>query len=71
MSMLDEVAAEAARLAEAQTQPSGLDTEADSIEVETATVAGHAAKRLAVTAGEDGGPEGRPIKIDDCESANL
>ena len=33
-SMLGEVAAEAARLAEAQTQSSGLDTEVDSMEVE-------------------------------------
>ena len=41
MSMLDEVAAEAARLAEAQTQPAALDTSADSMEVETAKMAGH------------------------------
>ena len=42
MSMLDEVAAEAARMAEAQTQPEGLDTEVDSMEVDSSTkVAGH------------------------------
>ena len=33
-SMLGEVVAEAARLSEAQTQSSGLDTEVDSMEVE-------------------------------------
>ena len=52
MSMLDELTAEAARLAEAQTQPAGLDTGVDSVEVETAKMAGHCAKRLAVAAGE-------------------
>ena len=51
MSMLDEVAAEAARLAEAQTQPAGLDTEVDSMEVETAKMWGHCVKRLAVKSG--------------------
>ena len=52
MTMLDEVVAEAARLGDAQTQPAGLDTEADSMEVDTAKVAGHCAKRLAVAACE-------------------
>ena len=57
--MLDEVAAEAARFANAQTQPAGLDTEMDSMDVEPSQVAGHCVKRLAVAACEDGGPEGR------------
>ena len=69
--MLDEVAAEAARLAEAQTQPAGLVTEVDSMEVDTAKVAGHCAKRLAVAACEDGGPEGRAIRIDDSENTTF
>ena len=60
MSMLDEVAAEAARL-----EPAGLD-EVDSIEVDTTEVAGHCAQRLAVAC-EDG-PEGRPIRIGDREN---
>ena len=29
--------------------------------------AAHCVKRLAVAACDDGGPEGRPIRIDDCE----
>ena len=65
------MAAEAARLANAQTQPAGLDTEVDSMDVEPSKVAGHCAKRLAVAVCEEGGPEGRPIKIDDCEKHNL
>ena len=71
MSMLDEVAAEAARLAEAQTQPARLDTEVDSMEVDATKGAGHCAKRLAVAACEDGGPKGRPIRIEDCESTTF
>ena len=71
MSMLDKVAAEAARLANAHTQPAGLDTEADSMEVDTAKVAGHCDKRVAVAACEDGRPEGRPIRIDDCENTTF
>ena len=71
MSMLDEVAAGAARFAEAQTQPAGLDTEVDSMEVDTAKVAGHCAKRLVVAACEDGGPEGRPIRIDERENTTF
>ena len=55
--MLDEVAAEAARLANAQTQPAGLDTEIDSMDVEPSQVAGHCVKRLAVAACEDDGPD--------------
>ena len=66
--MLDEVAAEAARMAEAQTQPVGRDAEADNMEIDSSTkVAGHCAKRQAVAACEDGGPEGRAISFDDCE----
>ena len=34
-------------------------------------MAGHCAKRLAVAAGEDGAPEGRPIQVDDCENIVL
>ena len=52
--MLDEVAAEAARLADAQTQ-AGLDTEVDRMVEPSTKVAGHCAKRLAVAACEDGG----------------
>ena len=43
----------------------------DSMDVEPSKVAGHCAKRLAVAVCEEGGPEGRPIKIDDCEKHNL
>ena len=63
------MAAEDVRLAEAKTQPAGLDTEVDSMEVDSSTkVAGHCAKRLAVAACEDGGPERRAIRIDDYEN---
>ena len=71
MSMLDEVAAEAARLANAQTQRAGLETEVDTMDVKPSTLAGHCVKRLAVVACEDGGPEGRPIRIDNCENTTL
>ena len=71
MRMLDEVAAEAARTVNAQTQPAGLETEVDTMDVEPSKVAGHCVKRLAVVACEDGGPEGRPIRIDDCENTTL
>ena len=71
MSMLDEVAAEAARLANAQTQLAGLETEVDTMDVKPSTLAGHCVKRLAVVACEDGGPEGRPIRIDNCENTTL
>ena len=71
MNLLDEVAAEAARLAEAQTQPAGLDAEEDSVEVETVKMAGHCVKREAVPACEDGGLEGRPVQIDDCENTTI
>ena len=71
MSMLDGEAAAAARLAEAQTQPAGLDTEVDIIDVELSKVAGHCVKRLAVAAGEDGGSDGRPIRIDDSENTTF
>ena len=70
MRMLDEVAV-AARLAEAQTQPAGLDAEVDRMEVEPPKVAGHCAKRLKAAACEDGGPERRPIRIDDCENTTF
>ena len=50
MNVLDEVAAEAARMAEAQTQPERRDAEVD-MEIDSSTkVAGHCAKRQAVTA---------------------
>ena len=69
MNMLDEVAGEAARMAEAQTQPEGLDTEVDNMEIDSSTqVAGHCVRRLAVADCEDGGPEGRAIRIDDYEN---
>ena len=69
--MMVEVAAEAARWANVQTQRAGLDTEVDSTGVEPSKVAGHHAKRLAAAACEDGGPEGRPITIDDCENTTF
>ena len=34
-------------------------------------MASHCAKRLAVAAGEDGAPEGRPIQVDDSENIVL
>ena len=71
MSMLDEVAAEAAALAEMQTQVGDLPTTVDSMEAETAKMAGHIVKRLAVATGEDGGPAGCPQLVDDCENAVL
>ena len=37
MNMLDEVAAETARMAEAQTQPEGRDAEADNMEIDSST----------------------------------
>ena len=68
MNMLDEEAAEAARMAEVQTQLVGRDAEADNMEIDSSTkAAGHCAKRQAVAACEDGGPEGRAIRFDDCE----
>ena len=42
--MLDEVAAKAARLADAQTQPAGLDTEVDTMDVEPLKVAVNASE---------------------------
>ena len=69
MNMLDEVAAEAARMTEAQTQPEGLDTEVDNMEIDSSTkVDGHYVKTLAVAPCEDGGPEGRAIRIVDYEN---
>ena len=67
--MFDEVATEATRLAEAQTQSGHLNTALDSMEAETAKMASHCVKRLAVVAGEDGVTEGRPIQVDDCENS--
>ena len=50
MNVLDEVAAEAPRMAEAQTQPERRDAEVD-MEIDSSTkVAGHCAERQAVTA---------------------
>ena len=68
MSILDEIAAEAAALAEIQTQTTDLIAAEDSMEAETAKMAGHTVKRMAVATSEDGGPEGRPIQVDDCEN---
>ena len=66
--MLDEVAAEAARLAEALTLLEGGDADADNMETDSSTkAAGHCTKRQAVAACEDGGPEGRAIRFGDCE----
>ena len=68
-SMLEEVAAKAAAMAEAQTQPEDLPTVEDSMEVETARLAGHSVKkRMAVATSEDGGPKGPTILVDDFEN---
>ena len=48
--MLEEAVGEVSRLATAQTQPAGLDIEADSMEVDAVEVPGH-----FVAACEDGG----------------
>ena len=66
--MLDEIAAEAAALAEMQIQPGDLPTAVDRMEVETVKMAGLTVKRMAVATSEDGRPEGRPIQVDDCEN---
>ena len=59
-------------MAEAQTQPEGLDTEVDNMEIDSSTkVAGHCVKRLAVADCEDGLPEGRAIRIDDYENTTC
>ena len=68
LSLLDEVAVEAAALAEMQTQVGDLPTAVDSMEAETAKMAGHIVKRMAVATSEDGGPEGRPRQVDECEN---
>ena len=68
MSMLDEIATEAAASAEMQTQPVDLPTAVDSKEAEADKMAGHTVKRMAVATSEDSGPEGRPIQVDDCEN---
>ena len=68
MSMLDDVAAEAAALAEMQTQVVEIPTIVASMEVETVPMAGHIAKRSKVAMGADGGPAGCPKVVDDCEN---
>ena len=55
-------------MAEAQTQPEDLPTVEDSMEVETAGMAGHNVKRMAAATSEDGGPKGRTILVDDSEN---
>ena len=60
MSKLDEIAAEAAALAEMQAQVEDIPTVADSMEAETTNMAGHIVKRSAVATGADGGPAGCP-----------
>ena len=69
--MLEEVAAKAAAVAEAQTQPENLHTVEESMEAETVKMSGHTVKRMAVAPSEDGGPEGRTILVDDCENPVL
>ena len=64
MSMLDNVAAEAAALAEMQTQVVDSPTIVASMEVETVPMAGHIAKRSALAMGADGGPAGCPKVVD-------
>ena len=68
MSMLDDVAAEAAALAEMQTQVEDIPTTVARKEVVTVPMAGHIAKRSAVAMGADGGPAGCPKVVDDCEN---
>ena len=62
MSMLDEVAAEAARLAEAQTQPAGLDTEVDSMG--SMGDQSRIAKKQAVENGVNGTPVATATGVD-------
>ena len=68
MSMLDEVAAEAAALAEMLTEQVDLPTAVDSMEAETIKMVGRIEKRLAVATGEDGGQAECPRVVDDCEN---
>ena len=52
----------------ALTQPNGRDADGENMEIDSSTQsAGQCVKRLAVAACDDGGPEGRRIRIDDCE----
>ena len=67
-SMFEEVAAVAAAMAEAQTQPEDLPTVEDSMEVKTARMAGHKEERMAVATSENGGPKGRTIQVNDFEN---
>ena len=68
-SLLDgDVSSAWARLAEAQTQPAALDTAVGSMEVKTAKMAGHCAKKLAVATSEDSGQQRRPIHVDDYDN---
>ena len=67
-NMLDEMAADAARMAEEMTLPDGGEANADNMEIDSSTkAADHCTKRQAVAACEDGGLEGRAIRFDDCE----
>ena len=67
-NMLDEVAAEVARMAEEMMLPDGSDANADNMEIDSSTkAAGLCTKRQAVALGKDGGLEGRAIRFDDCE----
>ena len=68
MSMLDEVAAGAAALAEMQSHVGRIPTAVDSMERRDQKMAGYIVKRSAVATGADGGPAGCPKVVDDCEN---
>ena len=68
MSTLDEIAVEAAALAEMQTQVGNIPTAVDSIKDETIKMWSHIVKRSAVATGADGGPAGCPKVVDDGEN---
>ena len=57
-----------AAMAKAKTQPENSLTVEESMEVETAKMAGHTVKRMAVATSEDGGRAGRTILVDDYEN---
>ena len=69
--MHEEVAAKAAAMAEVQTELEDLPTMEDSMEAETARMADHNVKRMAVATGEGKGPERRTILVDDCENTVI
>ena len=68
--MLDEMMAEAARMAEEMTLPDRGEAKADNMEIDSSTKeAGHCTKRQAAASCQDGGLEARSTRVDDCEHA--